>query len=409
MEKRPLRILSIETSCDETGIAILEETGQTSITILGNALASQIEIHAQYGGVFPALAKRAHAEKITFLLEQALSDAELLEAVDSPLEGIAQRLSFLDEKETTLKEGLVPFLTYYKTPAIDYIAVTVGPGLEPALWVGVNTAKALSSIWGIPVIPINHMEGHFVTAAFLKKDESLFDLSPVTFPALALLVSGGHSELVLSDAFGSYTKIGHTRDDAVGEAFDKVARILGLPYPGGPAVSKLAKEWRDANNPPLFHLPRPMLHSGDYDFSFSGIKTAVLYAVRDLCEQDGAKRDLTEDEKKALACEFENAVVEVLVKKTVRAVHEHGVQTCIVGGGVAGNTYLREELSRTIKKEFSYVTLLFPEPWLATDNAIMIGMAAMLQANKAPLRQGFAGQAKTHNPNELRADGNLSL
>lgn len=388
-----IKILSIETSCDETGIAILEQGPEQTVRITGNALASQIELHAQYGGVFPTLAKRAHAEKITFLLEQALSDAELLDAVDEPLQGVADSLSFLDEKESDLKGHIAPFLTYYKKPDIDYIAVTVGPGLEPALWVGINTAKALSTIWNIPVIPINHMEGHIVTALFEAINEDSYVFSPIDFPILSLLVSGGHTELVLSETLGAYKKIGMTRDDAVGEAFDKVARILGLPYPGGPAISKLAKEWRDSEETRLFQLPRPMLHSKDFDFSFSGIKTAALYTVRDL------GHDTTDEERRALAGEFENAVVEVLIKKTLNAIEEYGAQTVLIGGGVASNTYLREQLKEATSK--LDLTLVFPEPWLATDNAIMIGMAAMLQV--------FSGEIKTRNPDELRADGNLSF
>ncbi len=398
---KQIKILSIETSCDETGVAILESGAENTVTILGNALSSQIEIHAQYGGVFPSLAKRAHAEKITFLIQQALSDAELLEAIDQPAEGIENKLSFLDEKETDLKKHLEPFLTYYKKPDIDYIAVTVGPGLEPALWVGVNTAKALSKIWDIPVVPINHMEGHVVTAVFQRINEQDFVLAPIDTPILALLVSGGHTELVLCNELGTYEKIGQTRDDAVGEAFDKVARMLGLPYPGGPAVSKLAKEYRESfdkaqdKNP--FVMPRPMMHSGDYDFSFSGIKTAMLYTIRDLTNQN--TRELTDEEKIALACAFEDAAIEVLVHKTLKAVEEYGAQTVIVGGGVAGNTYLREQLGSSVSK--LDVTALFPEQWLATDNAVMIGMAGMLQV--------ISGQVKTRNPEELRADGNLSL
>jgi N6-L-threonylcarbamoyladenine synthase len=211
---------------------------------------------------------------------------------------------------------------------------------------------------------------------------------------------------VLAEAFGSYKKIGQTRDDAVGEAFDKVARMLGLPYPGGPAVSKLAAAYRATNQENPFDMPRPMLHSGDYDFSFSGIKTAMLYAIRDLTAQAGPtdqnKRELTDEEKQALACAFEDAVVEVLIKKTLAAVEEYGAQTLIVGGGVAGNTYLRSELSKAlVVRTVLTTTLLFPEPWLATDNAVMIGMAAMAQV--------ISGHIKTRNPEELRADGNLSL
>jgi N6-L-threonylcarbamoyladenine synthase len=393
-----MRILAIETSCDETGIAILENTAGNAISLIGNALSSQIELHAQYGGVFPTLAKRAHAEKMVPMLTQALDEAYLLEATETPLQ-TENQLLFLDDKESQLKEQLQPFLNFYKKPDIDYIAVTVGPGLEPALWVGVNTARALSIVWNIPVIPINHMEGHILTAAFIKDEDKKFSLSDVRFPLLSLLVSGGHTELVLAESFGSYKKIGQTRDDAVGEAFDKVARMLGLPYPGGPAVSKLAKEFREAKQENPFTLPRPMLHSGDFDFSFSGIKTAMLYTIRDLT--DGNKREITEEEKPALACAFEDAVVEVLIKKTTDALQEYNAQTLIVGGGVAGNTFLKSTLSKAIEQKFPQTTLLFPEPWLATDNAVMIGMAGMAQV--------FSGVIHTIPADTLKADGNLSL
>lgn len=394
-----MRILAIETSCDETGIAILETGTDNTISLIGNALSSQIELHAQYGGVFPTLAKRAHAEKMVPMLTQALDEAYLLEATDEALD-TENKLTFLNDKESQLKEQLQPFLSFYQKPDIDYIAVTVGPGLEPALWVGVNTARALSVVWNIPVIPVNHMEGHIITAAFIKDAESKnFSLSDIAFPLLSLLVSGGHTELVLAEGFGAYKKIGQTRDDAVGEAFDKVARMLGLPYPGGPAISRLAKEFRETKQENPFTLPRPMLHSGDYDFSFSGIKTAMLYAVRDLTEQN--TREVTEEEKPALACAFEDAVIEVLVKKTLDALEEHQAQTLIVGGGVAGNTFLRAGLTKAIAKKFPQVTLLFPEPWLATDNAVMIGMAAMAQV--------FSGIIHTQPAEALKADGNLSL
>lgn len=388
-----MTILSIETSCDETGIAILETTDANTVVLRGNALASQIDIHAQYGGVFPALAKRAHAEKIVPLLQNTLNEAGLLEAKtdESPIPD----LSFLDEKESALKAHLIPFFAAYKKPAIDHIAVTTGPGLEPALWVGINAARALSIAWDIPIIPINHMEGHIVAAAIEKIGEHTYRFIDISFPTLSLLVSGGHTELVLVEKFGVYKKIGQTRDDAVGEAFDKVARVIGLPYPGGPAISKLAHEWRVATKEShaqnAFSLPRPMLHSGDFDFSFSGIKTAVLYAARD-------KGVLSDDDKKALACEFETATIEVLVKKTLAAASEYATPTIIVGGGVAANTYLREQLALTAGNT---ATLLFPESWLATDNAVMIGLAATTQV--------ISRNKKTRNPNKLRADGNLSL
>lgn len=397
-----MRILAIETSCDETGVCVLEYKGGGVVGILANALSSQVEIHAKYGGVFPTLAKRAHAEKMVPLLTQALDEAYLLEALEEPID-TDKKLSFLDEKETQLKERLLPFLSFYQKPDIDYIAVTVGPGLEPALWVGVNAARALSAVWGIPVIPINHMEGHVVTATFASEDKKNYILGDLQFPVLSLLVSGGHTELVLSESLGKYRKIGQTRDDAVGEAFDKVARMLGLPYPGGPAVSGLAKEFRESNPPAggenPFTMPRPMLHSGDYDFSFSGIKTAMLYTIRDLTISNS--RELENSEKEALACAFEDAAIEVLVHKTLKAIEEYNVQTLIIGGGVASNNYLREQLQKVVRQGLTTLVLLFPEAWLATDNAVMIGMAAISQI--------ISGQIKTRNSSELRADGNLSL
>ncbi len=424
-----MHILSIETSCDETGISVVHtETGSPEIALLGNALASQIELHAQYGGVFPALAKRAHAEKIIPLTIEALKQAGLLIERPSTL-GTDKReeIEALCAKETEMIEVLVEFFNVWQKPDLDYIAVTVGPGLEPALWVGVNTARVLGSMWNIPIIPINHMEGHVVTAALEEILEERQDdfaglaeptarrtedvqngpaamkrvylLQDLQFPVLALLVSGGHTELVLAHGYGHYEKIGQTRDDAVGEAFDKVARMLGLPYPGGPVVSKLAAVFRAKGIENPFTLPRPMLHSGDYDFSYSGIKTAALYTVRDLTENNS--RELIEDEKMALACAFEDAAIEVLVKKTVRATEEYGVQTVIVGGGVAGNTYLKQELTNTLQTRFPHVKVLFPEPWLATDNAVMIAMAAVARIQ--------AGNMHTELPENLKANGNLSI
>ena len=429
-----MKILSIETSCDETGISIVEQHANSkTITLLGNALASQIELHAQYGGVFPAMAKRAHAEKIIPLTIESLTQAGLLIEETSTLgtDSHAQ-IETLCAKEQEMIPVLIEFFNTYKKPELDYIAVTVGPGLEPALWVGINTARVLGAVWNIPIIPINHMEGHVVTAAVeeisleeLEVAQTQHSSGPrfpeharpdhhnavsashlksylfkdLEFPVLSLLVSGGHTELVLAHSYGHYDKIGQTRDDAVGEAFDKVARMLGLPYPGGPAVSKLAAAFREKNIENPFTLPRPMLHSQDYDFSYSGIKTAALYTVRDLTEQNS--RDLTEDEKMALAAAFEDAAIEVLVKKTIRAAEEYGVQTIVVGGGVAGNTYLKQELSTAVTQKLPGVEVLFPAAWLATDNAVMIALAAVARINE--------GNIQTALPEDLKAQGNLSI
>lgn len=402
-----MKILAIETSCDETGISVVEQqTDSPTITLLGNALASQIELHAQYGGVFPAMAKRAHAEKIIPLTIEALTEANLL-VKESSTTGTNARVHIeqLCTREQEMIEVLVDFFDTYKKPELDYIAVTVGPGLEPALWVGINTARVLGAVWNIPIIPINHMEGHVVTAAIEEQltetttDPKQYIFKDLSFPLLSLLVSGGHTELVLAHSYGHYDKIGQTRDDAAGEAFDKVARMLGLPYPGGPAVSKLAAAFRTKNIENSFTLPRPMLHSQNYDFSYSGIKTAALYTIRDLTEQN--TRPLTEDEKIALAAAFEDAAIEVLVKKTIRAAEEYGVQTVIIGGGVAGNTYLKNQLTTHLEARLPSVEVLFPAPWLATDNAVMIALAAVTRITN--------GTTTTVAPQDLKAEGNLSL
>lgn len=387
-----MKILSIETSCDETAVSVLECSGNT-VRVLGNALSSQIDIHAQYGGVFPALAKRAHAEKIIPLLQEALTEAGLLYPVNTAIDdAVQQKIQTICEQEYGLAEKIISFGNLYQAPEIDHIAVTAGPGLEPALWVGLNTAKALSVLWQKPIDATNHMEGHVLSAVFQDSSLKEFTLTELQYPLLALLVSGGHTELVLTESPLHYKKIGATRDDAVGEAFDKVARILGLPYPGGPKISVLAKEARAESIEQYVDLPRPMLHSKDYDFSFSGIKTAVLYATRN--------KTLTEHEQRALAREFEDAVVEVLVKKTAAAIEEFNVQTVVVGGGVAANTYLREQLEGMRTKKFPRLTLSFPAKDLSTDNSVMIGMASYYRHfHGAPLQDSPI----------VRANGNRSI
>jgi len=290
-----MRILSIETSCDETAVSIIEAQGDIhspTYRILGNALFSQIDIHTEYGGVFPMLAKREHVKNLVPLLSQANKLAkEALEGSEYNTgipELTPEKRTLITEilhREEGLSEQIFNFLDTQELLEVDAVAVTEGPGLEPALWVGVSFAKALSIIFDKPLIPVNHMEGHIVSVLMSdgveKKDHQI---SPqVSFPALSLLISGGHTELVLSEDWHQYKIIGQTVDDAVGEAFDKVARLLDLPYPGGPKISKLAAESRlhklkeKAHN---WSLPRPMMHSKDFNFSFSGLKTAVLYAVK---------------------------------------------------------------------------------------------------------------------------------
>lgn len=364
-----MRILAIETSCDETAISIVETEGNppsVAFRVLADNTLTQIDIHKAYGGVFPMLAKREHARTLVPLLVKTLTDAGMLRktsrhVIESPL-----RKEFEDilEREPELFGQFIDVIPEIDTPPIDAIAVTQGPGLEPALWVGINFAKALAMIWKKPVIPVNHMEGHLL-APLLKKTEHGTAVAHDAFPAIGLLVSGGHTELVLMDDWRSYKVIGATRDDAVGEAFDKVARVLGLPYPGGPEIARIAQDGHSG----VYTLPRPMLHSPDYDFSFAGLKTAVLYLARDL-------GTLTETQKADLALAFEEAAVDVLVAKTLRAVEEYQAHSVIVGGGVSANTRLRETLRQALRERSSDVELAIPERTLSTDNALMIAIAA---------------------------------
>ncbi len=343
-----MKILSIETSCDETAITLLECSGELpnpQFKILANTLISQAEIHEQYGGVFPMLAKREHEKNLPVLLEKILKDAG-------------------EQK-------------------IDYIAVTFGPGLEPALWVGILFAEELGRKWGVPVVPVNHMEGHIYSVMFERTE-------PLEFPALALLVSGGHTELVNINNFGEYEVIGRTRDDAVGEAFDKVARILGLTYPGGPKISALAEEHRKAGIVPSFEFPRPMIHSKDFDFSFSGLKTSVLYKTKEIKLDEGIIEEV--------ARAFEDSAVEVLVEKTKQAMEKFYPKTLIVAGGVSLNTHLRREIEK-IKFEYSDLNILFPDASLTSDNAVMIGMAGYIK-----LKKGYKPTGE-----KIEAKGNLAL
>jgi len=387
-----MTILSIETSCDETAVSIVAAEGDfphATYTVRGNALFSQVAIHREYGGVFPNLAKREHARTLVPMLQQALTEASLIEETTSTLS--SEQTEMLYEtlyREEGLADTLITFFETYNVPKIDLVAVTSGPGLEPALWVGVNFAKALSYIWDAPVVPVNHMEGHVLASMF--DGEQLPDLQ---FPALALLISGGHTELDLMHNWQKYERIGQTRDDAVGEAFDKVARMLGLPYPGGPEISRCAGEARAAGITPSISLPRPMIDSPELDFSFSGIKTAARYAIEKLPE-------LTPALINEVALEFENAVTEVLIKKAARAVEETHAQSLILGGGVSANTHIRTSFKDYFEKEYPNVSLYLPDPKLSTDNSIMIALAGHAHAADA---LGIDGQ------NTIRADGNKSL
>jgi N6-L-threonylcarbamoyladenine synthase len=387
-------ILSIETSCDETAVSLLKADGafpHATYELLGDALWSQIDIHKEYGGVFPMVAKREHARIIVPMLEKALTEAELeTDPIDEIDVDTKAKIETLLEREPGLAEKLIEYTKKHGQPEIDLIAVTSGPGLEPALWVGVNFAKALALLWGNKVVSVNHMEGHVLASIFdADRDDQLSD---ITFPAISLLISGGHTELVLMSDWGKYEKIGQTRDDAAGEAYDKVARLLGISYPGGPELARQADEARKNNLPTYIDLPRPMLHSKDLDFSFSGLKTAVRYAIVD--------KELTKGDKSALARDFEDAVTEVLVSKARSAIDEMGAKTLIVGGGVSANQHIKKIMETTLLNTNPEVTTYFPKPGLSTDNSIMIALAGHARAEKALLPTGT---------DVLRADGNKSL
>ncbi|PIW97062.1 tRNA (adenosine(37)-N6)-threonylcarbamoyltransferase complex transferase subunit TsaD [Candidatus Kaiserbacteria bacterium CG_4_8_14_3_um_filter_38_9] len=390
-----MRILSIETSCDETAVSIVEAIGDfptATYQILGDALFSQIEIHKEFGGVFPMMAKREHAKALVPMLEQALTEAELLENTPTEInDSQIEKITFVLERENGLADTLLEFLKAHELPEIDLIAVTSGPGLEPALWVGISFAKALAVILKCPVVPVNHMEGHILSALYnVVEDDAL---APITFPAIALLISGGHTELVLMKDWAQYEKIGETRDDAVGEAFDKVARLMGLPYPGGPEIGRRASEARTAGLPPYKDkLPRPMISTDDYDFSFSGLKTAVRYAI------DG--KEMTEEEKNALSRDFEEAITEVLLKKTTKAIDNHSAKTLIIGGGVSANNHIRRTFETELLRTHPDVEIYLPHRNLSTDNSIMIALAG-----HAEMANGRTGGALTL----LKADGNRSL
>lgn len=312
-----MKVLGIETSCDETGVAIYD----TERGLLSQTLHSQIDLHAVYGGVVPELASRDHIRRLPLLLQQALAEA----GVD--------------------------------VGSLDAIAYTAGPGLAGALLVGASVAEAMAMAAGIPALPVHHLEGHLLSP--------LLALEPPEFPFVALLVSGGHTQLMAVDGVGAYHLLGESLDDAAGEAFDKTAKLLGLGYPGGPQLAALAAQGQCGR----FKLPRPMLHSGDLEFSFSGLKTAVLNIVTGA----GWQPEWTAD----LAADFQEAVVEVLCAKSLAALKQSGLKSLVVAGGVGANRALRARLDDAVRRRGARV--YYPEPALCTDNGAMIAFAGALR------------------------------
>lgn len=327
-------ILAVESSCDETSVAVIED----GTKILSNIVASQIKSHQRFGGVVPEVASRHHVEEITICIEEALSEA---------------RVSVAE---------------------LTAVAVTQGPGLVGALLIGVAAAKAFSWAHNLPLIAVNHMAGHIYAARFV---------APLTFPLMALLVSGGHTELVYMAEDGSFEIIGETRDDAAGEAYDKVGRVLGLSYPSGKEIDQLAHQGEDT-----YQFPRAMIHDAHFDFSFSGLKSAFINLVHNAEQRDETL--ILEN----LAASFQASVVDVLVTKTLRACQTYPVKQLIVAGGVAANQGLRTALTKAVATELSEVQLIFPPLQLCGDNAAMIGAAAHVELKK----KHFAGMDLNANP-----------
>ncbi|OGM96389.1 MAG: tRNA (adenosine(37)-N6)-threonylcarbamoyltransferase complex transferase subunit TsaD [Candidatus Yanofskybacteria bacterium RIFCSPHIGHO2_02_FULL_38_22b] len=354
-----MRILGIETSCDETAVAIIETSGRPSfakasagkqgtrnIKVLSNVISSQVRLHAKYGGVVPNLAAREHVKNIGHVFRLALKQANL-------------------SQKSKVKSQKLP---------IDLIAVTRGPGLGPALLVGIAFAKAVAWKYDKPIIGVNHLEGH-IYSNWLKPVgvNSKLQIINYKLPILNLIVSGGHTELVLMEGHGKYKIIGETLDDAVGEAFDKVARLLGLGYPGGPLISKLAEK----GDPEHYPLPSPMIYSKNYNFSYSGLKTAVLYLIRDL-----NLKKLDNQTKSDIAASFQKAAINVLIKKTLRAAKEYGVDSIMLSGGVSANILLRSEFKKMAEEN----NLKYSRPQIeyTGDNAAMIALTGYMNFAKSP-------------------------
>ncbi len=337
-------ILAIETSCDDTSVSVVKITGKKNpkFQILSNEISSQIAVHSPFGGVVPSLASREHLKNIPFVFKKAMKDSGL-----------------------SLKD-------------IDYIATTVGPGLVIALLIGTSFARALAFSLNKKIIPVHHISGHIYSNWLANKK--------IEFPLLNLVVSGGHTEIILMKKHTEYIKLGSTRDDAAGEAFDKVAKLLGLGYPGGPIISKLAEKG-DKN---AFILPRPMLHSGDFDFSFSGLKTAVFYLSKkypEILKKGKAQNDF--------CASFQQAVIDVLITKTMKAAEQHEIKYILLSGGVSANNELRKQLGEAIK--IKNMKFFLPEKIFCTDNASMIAVSA------------FFNQKMATEWKKIDADANLKL
>jgi N6-L-threonylcarbamoyladenine synthase len=343
-----MKILGIETSCDETAASVIDGSAK-EVKVLSNVIASQIEIHKKYGGVVPEVAAREHVLNIIPVVNEALEKADI------------------KRKEAPKK--------------LDAIAVTIGPGLITSLIVGIETAKSLAFAWKLPVVPINHVAGH-IYANFIG------DYKKIKLPAIILTVSGGHTMLVLMKTNRKLETIGDTRDDAAGEAFDKAAKLMNIGYPGGPAIAAMAEKFTGEN---IIQLPRPMINSSNFEFSFSGLKTALLYQL---------KKDKDWRKKIPAYCQdFQQAIIDVLISKTIKAVKKYNVKTVMFAGGVAANEELRAQLQSAVEQKLQDVNFKMPELQYTTDNAAMVATAGYFRAKSK----------KTVSWTKLKVNCNLKL
>jgi len=355
-----MHILGIETSCDETAAAIVHTDEKNGlIKPLSNVVSSQVKLHAAWGGVVPNLAAREHLKNILPVIEESLREAKI------------------------------------KKQDIDLMAITNGPGLIPALLVGTSTVKTIAYLWQKPLLGIHHIEGH-IYANFINKN-----LADIQFPLLCLVVSGGHTQLVLMKKHLDYTIIGETQDDAVGEAFDKVARILGLGYPGGPNIAAWAMKHQTPNtkHQTRYKLPRPMMNSKNFNFSFSGLKTAVLYTVKKNPEILKDKKLISE-----LCAEFQQAAVDVLVAKTIRAAQLHQPKGILLAGGVSANVELQKQLQQAVEENLKNTEFHKLDTQYSLDNAAMIATAAFFRQQKITNKKSLLSSWKN-----IQTDSNLKL
>ncbi|MFA5432181.1 MAG: tRNA (adenosine(37)-N6)-threonylcarbamoyltransferase complex transferase subunit TsaD [Candidatus Paceibacterota bacterium] len=386
-------ILGIETSCDDTAISLIKTSASAlkkkqpifnDFEILSDYVSSQAKIHSPYGGVFPAIAKREHQKNITPLLIKSLKNAGLLKNNKKRID--AKKLLKVQkilEKNQDIFNDIKELFKKYSAPEINKIAVTTGPGLEPCLYTGINFARALGAYWNIPLSSVNHLEGHIIA-------NWLSPIEKIEFPAIALVVSGGNTQIINIESLGKYKLIGETRDDASGECFDKTARILGLGYPGGPLIAKEAKKFKARKF--NISLPRPMKYDKNYDFSFSGLKTAVLYDFKKRSEKERKSSDYIIE----MCYEIEKAITDVLVFKTMKAAESFKTKNILLGGGVSAN----KELIKEFKKQCKFKKIGFNAPLLkfSGDNASMIALTAL-----------FSHNAKTLSWQKIKPNSNLKI